>query len=159
MDRWVGAGLVLAGLALGLLVIPAQVNVPRIAIGGGTGGIVASPLFFPSLMAILIGFLGVSIFLRGHSRARALADGEGFKFELEQAVRVSGTAALLIAYVLLLEIVGYLLLTPVALIALAGFLGFRRWVLLVVVAVAFTAIVYVGFRYGMKIFLPEGLLA
>jgi hypothetical protein len=158
MDRWIGAGLFAAALLLLFLVIPAQINVPKIAIGGGSGGIFASPLFFPSLMAILIGVLAGSLFVRGHSRARSLADGEGFTFEPEQLVRVGGTVALLGLYLALLETVGYLLLTPVVLMALAAFLGFRRWVMLVTVSVGFTLVVYAGFRYGMKVFLPEGLL-
>lgn len=158
MDRWVGAGLVGFALVFGFLVVPAQITVPQIAIGGGTGGVVASPYFFPSLMAVVIGLLGASIFLRGHSRARTLADGEGFAFVPAQAARVAGVFALLVAYHLLLEEVGFVLLTPVAIVALAAFLGFRRWVVLVTVAIGVTVVVYVVFRYGMTIFLPEGLL-
>jgi hypothetical protein len=98
------------------------------------------------------------LLLRGHSRSRNLDDGEGFPFEPREALRVAGTAAILIAYALLLETVGYALLTPVALVVLCVFLGFRRWFVLLLTALLFTALVYVGFRYGMKILLPEGLL-
>lgn len=158
MDRWLGAGLVAASLLLLFVVIPSQITVPKIAIGGGSGGIVASPLFFPSLMAITIGCLGALVFLRGHSRSRALANGEGFPFEAEQIYRIGGTVILLGLYLYLLEDVGYVLLTPVALVALSAFLGFRRWATLIFVSIVFTVVVYVGFRYGMKVFLPEGLL-
>ena len=109
-------------------------------------------------MAALLGALGVIIFVRGHSRSRNLRDGEGFPFEPSEAIRLAGTTAILIAYAVLLETVGYLLLTPVALVALCVFLGFRRWFVMLVTVAGFTALVYVGFRYGMKILLPEGLL-
>ena len=158
MDRWVGGGILLAAAALFFWVLPAQITIPRFEVGGGVGGIAASPLFFPRLMAALLGALGLVLLVRGHSRSRTLRDGEGFPFEPGEALRVAGTAAILIAYTLLLETVGYALLTPVALIALCVFLGFRRWVVLLVTAIVFTALVYVGFRYGMKILLPEGLL-
>jgi hypothetical protein len=158
MDRWVGGGIVVAAMALFVWVLPAQITFPRIEVGGGVGGIAASPLFFPRLMAALLGTLGVIIFLRGHARKRNLRDGEGFAFKRSEAVRVAGAAAILIAYAVLLETVGYLLLTPVALVALCFFLGYRRWFVVLVTAAGFTALVYFGFRYGMKILLPEGPL-
>lgn len=158
MDRWVGGGIVVAAMALFVWVLPAQITFPRFEVGGGVGGIAASPLFFPRLMAALLGALGVIISVRGHSRERNLRDGEGFAFESREAFRVAVTAAILVAYAVLLESVGYLLLTPVTLVALCVFLGFRRWFVLLVTAVAFTGLVYVGFRYGMKILLPEGPL-
>lgn len=158
MDRWLGGGIFVAAIVLFVWVIPAQITIPRFEVGGGVGGIAASPLFFPRLMAALLGTLGVFIFLRGHSRERNLRDGEGFPFEPGEGLRVAGAAAILIAYTLLLEIVGYLLLTPVTLVALCVFLGFRRWSVLLLTAVAFTGLIYVGFRFGMKILLPEGLL-
>src|SRR5688572_6855328 len=105
-------------MALFIWVLPAQIAIPRFEVGGGMGGIAASPLFFPRLMAGLLAALGFMIFVRGHSRSRTLRDGEGFAFEPSEATRVAGAIAILIAYALLLETVGYLLLTPVALVAL-----------------------------------------
>src|SRR3990172_983613 len=145
MDRWIGGGIVFAAMALFVWVIPSQITIPRFEVGGGVGGIAASPLFFPRLMAALLGTLGVIIFLRGHSRERNLRDGEGFAFEHSEALRLAVTAAILIVYAVLLETVGYLLLTPVTLVALCVFLGFRRWFVLLVTAVGFTALVYLGF--------------
>lgn len=158
MDRWIGGGIVVTAIALFVWVLPAQIAIPRFEVGGGVGGIAASPLFFPRLMAALLGTLGAVIFVRGHSRSRALRDGEGFAFEPSEAVRVAGATVILIAYAGLLETVGYLLLTPVTLVALCVFLGFRRWFAVLATAVGLTALIYLGFRYGMKILLPEGLL-
>lgn len=156
MDRWIGGGLTLAALLLYFVVVPTEIVVPRIQVGGGVGGMAASPLFFPRLMAALLGILGIFLFVRAHSRERNLRDGEGFILNAGEAVRVAGAVAILICYVLLLETVGYLLLTPVALGALCVFLGYRRWLVLLITAAGFTALVYFGFRYGMKILLPEG---
>lgn len=158
MDRWLGAALVLAALLLFFVVLPAQIVTPRIEVGGGVGGAVAHPLFFPRFIAAVLGFFGVIIFLRGNSRTDTLRDGEGFSIGATDAARVGGTAAILVAYSALLDVVGYLLLTPVALASLAVFLGFRRWLVITAVAVGVTVVIYLGFRFGMKILLPEGLL-
>jgi putative tricarboxylic transport membrane protein len=158
MDRWLGAGLVAAALVLYVVVLPAQIATPRFQVGGGVGGLAASPLFFPRLTAVVLGLLGAVLFLRGRTRAETLADGEGFAFGPGPAGRVGGVALLLVLYLALLDPVGYLLLTPPALAALMAFLGFRRWPVVVPVAVLTTAVVYYGFRWGMKILLPEGLL-
>ena len=158
MDRWLGGGIVLAALLLYFWIVPSEIVAPRFEVGGGVGGIAASPLFFPRLMAAILGVLGIFLFLRGHDRERNLRDGEGFMIDVSELGRIAGAAAILIAYALLLDIVGYLLLTPAALVALCAFLGYRRWAVLILTSAGFTAVVYFGFRYGMKILLPEGLL-
>ncbi|MBI4608415.1 MAG: tripartite tricarboxylate transporter TctB family protein [Candidatus Rokubacteria bacterium] len=158
MDRWLGAGLVAAALILYVFVLPAQIVTPRFQVGGAVGGLAASPLFFPRFIAVVLGLLGALIFLRGRTRAQTLRAGEGFTFGREAAVRVAGAALILVLYLALLDTVGYLLLTPVTLAALIVFLGFRRWPVLVPVAVLTPIVVYYGFRWGMKILLPEGLL-
>ena len=158
MDRLVGGALVAGALLLYFVVVPGEIAVPKFAVGGGVGGIAATPIFFPRLTVALIGFLGACLLVRGHSRARTLADGEGFPFERHQVLRFSGAAAILIAYAILLEPIGYLLLTPVATVALCLFLGYRRWLMIITTSVVFSALVYFGFRYGMKILLPEGVL-
>ena len=158
MDRWLGSGIVLAALLLYFWIVPSEIVAPRFEVGGGVGGIAASPLFFPRLMAALLGVLGVFLFLRGHKRERNLRDGEGFVIDLGELGRVGGAAAILIGYALLLETIGYLLLTPIALVAMCVFLGYRRWSVLMLTSAGFTALVYFGFRYGMKILLPEGPL-
>ena len=158
MDRWVGAGIVAFAVLYYVVVIPDQVTVPRFEVGGGVGGLAASPLFFPRLMAVALGALGACLLVRGYSRSRSLANGEGFAFVANEGLRVAGTVAILSTYVALLDTIGYVLLTPVALVALSAFLGFRRWWVMLATAVVFTATVYGIFRYGMKILLPEGLL-
>ena len=158
MDRWVGAGIVAFASLFYVVIIPAQVTVPAFEVGGGVGGLAASPLFFPRFMAVVLGALGASLFVRGYSRSRSLAHGEGFPFVASESVRVAGTVAILAIYAALLDTVGYVLLTPVVLVALSAFLGYRRWWLMAATAIMFPALVYAIFRYGMKILLPEGLL-
>src|SRR5262245_36350402 len=95
MDRWIGAALVAFALLFYIVVIPAQITVPRFEVGGGVGGMAASPLFFPRLMAVALGFLGVSLFVRGYTRSRSLANGEGFPFVPIEGARVAGTVVML----------------------------------------------------------------
>lgn len=158
MDRWVGAGIVAFAVLFYVVIIPAQVTVPRFEVGGGVGGLAASPLFFPRFMAVVLGALGASLLVRGYTRSRSLTNGEGFAFVANEGLRVAGTVGILALYSALLDTVGYVLLTPIALVALSAFLGYRRFWLMLATSIVFTALVYGIFRYGMKILLPEGLL-
>lgn len=158
MDRWVGAGIVAFAVLFYVVIIPAQVTVPRFEVGGGVGGLAASPLFFPRFMAVVLGALGASLLVRGYTRSRSLTNGEGFAFVANEGLRVAGTVGILALYSALLDTAGYVLLTPIALVALSAFLGYRRFWLMLATSIVFTALVYGIFRYGMKILLPEGLL-
>lgn len=158
MDRWTGIGIIGFAALFSFVVVPAEVAAPRFAVGGGLGGFAASPLFFPHLMSACLAFLGTCLVIRGHSRARNLSDGEGFPFVPREFTRVGGTFLILVLYSVLLEWVGYALLTPVALVALCAYLDYRTWGVVLPTALAFTAIIYGIFRYGMKILLPEGFL-
>ncbi|MDR6226094.1 putative tricarboxylic transport membrane protein [Desmospora profundinema] len=61
-------------------------------------------------------------------------------------------------YVLLLEWVGYVLVTVPFLIGVTGLLGYRRWVVNTAVAVGFTGVTYYLFNYLLNIYLPQGPL-
>lgn len=157
MDRWVGSALILGAVLL-YLVVPAQVSVPKIRVGGGEGGIASSALFFPRVVAVALGFLGLLLFLRGRSRLETVRDGEGFRVGGREAVRIGGTLSIMVLYVASLPVLGYLLATPLAQAAMMVFLGFRRWGVIAALAVLTTAVVFVGFRWGMLILLPEGMV-
>jgi len=157
VDRWLGSVFVLGALLLYFVVAPGQVSMPRLRLGEGGGTFVLSPLFFPRLVAVALGLLGALLFVRGRSREEALRDGEGFALSGAELARIGGTVLIMVLYLAALEPLGYLLATPLALAALMVFLGSRRWGLIIVVAIAATAVVYVGFRKGMLILLPGGI--
>lgn len=156
MDRTLGLFLVLGAALLYFLIAPAQVSMPRVRLGEG-GAFFLSPLFFPRLVAVGLAFLGFLLLLRGLPRADALRDGEGIHLPRRGAARAAGAVLILVLYIVSLGPVGYLVVTPLALMGLMLLLGARGWGSMLGVALGTTAAIYLGFQWGMLIILPEGI--
>jgi putative tricarboxylic transport membrane protein len=62
----------------------------------------------------------------------------------------------LVAYALLLEVLGFLVMGPLLYFAVAKAVGAKRNLLLAAVAVAVSVVVYVGFTQGLQLYLPLG---
>ena len=124
------------------------------------GGIDAAG--YPRLLAGLTMLLGLAL------AARALWKWRTARAAAPPAVRAEGqgggrlraalSLAVLLFYTLLLEPLGFLLATPLAVGVLLRITGGRGAVHAAVAAIAFTAAIFVFFRYGVNIVLPEGLL-
>ncbi len=121
------------------------------------GGIDAAG--YPRLLAGLTMALGLALAARALWKWRAAraatppaagAEGQG-----GGKVRAALSFAVLLLYTLLLEPLGFLLATPLAVGVLLRITGGRG---VLHAAVAFTAAIFVFFRYGVNIVLPEGLL-
>lgn len=61
-------------------------------------------------------------------------------------------------YIGLLEKVGYLIMTPVFIVASLWFLGMRKKITLLLVPVIVTGFTYFVFNYVLYVFLPAGIL-
>lgn len=126
------------------------------------GGIDAAG--YPRLLAGLTVLLGLALAGRAlwkwRAAGRAAAPGPAGD-EAGQGggrLRAALSFAVLLLYTLLLEPLGFLLATPVAVGVLLRITGGRGAVHAAIAAVAFTAAIFVFFRYGVNIVLPEGLL-
>ncbi len=121
------------------------------------GGIDAAG--YPRLLAGLTVLLGLALAGRALWRWRAAAPpaadtaGQGGR-----RLRAGLCFAVLLIYTLLLEPLGFLLATPLAVGVLLRIIGGRGAVHAAIAAVAFTAAIFIFFRYGVNIVLPEGLL-
>jgi hypothetical protein len=71
--------------------------------------------------------------------------------------RIIVTLGVLIAYVFLIDLFGYLVVTPLALAFLMWYFGERNWLLILPLAILITASLFAFFRYIMYIILPEGI--
>lgn len=150
------------GVGLLALTLTLDVELQR-EVGGAIG-----PAAYPGLLAVLIIVLALILVVRavrgGVAQAMPETAGDG---ELDDSVLASGapnrrgvvlTLGLLCLYTLLLPSVGYLLATPPALVGLMLLTGERRWLLMIIGALVLTGALYLFFRYGMSLVLPEGLL-
>ena len=124
------------------------------------GGIDAAG--YPRLLAGLTILLGIALAGRALWKWRSAWPGlAGDPDEAGQGgrkLRAALSFAVLLLYTLLLEPLGFLLATPLAVGALLRIVGGRGALHATVAAVAFTAAIFVFFRYGVNIVLPEGLL-
>lgn len=153
-----------AGTALG---IAALVAVPFQIRGQGYDAItdIQSPAFFPILIALLmIGVSALLLFMRlgwapAHEEpasGKTRPEDETGRVAMPQ--RLIATAFCLVAYYLALEIAGMVLASIALIVALSLVLGFRRYVLLGIVAVLIPTGIYYSFEKGLYVLLPAGSL-
>ena len=126
------------------------------------GGIDAAG--YPRLLAGLTVLLGLALAGRAlwkwRTAGRAAAPGPAGDAAAQGGgkLRAALAFAVLLLYTLLLEPLGFLLATPLAVGVLLRIIGGRGPLHATVAAIAFTAAIFVFFRYGVNIVLPEGLL-
>lgn len=122
------------------------------------GGIDAAG--YPRLLAGLTVLLGIALAGRALWKWRRTRPGPGGDAAGRGGgrVRAALSFAVLLLYTLLLEPLGFLVATPLAVGALLRIVGGRGALHAAVAAIAFTAAIFVFFRYGVNIVLPEGLL-
>lgn len=122
------------------------------------GGIDAAG--YPRLLAGLTVLLGIALAGRAlwkWRRARPVPRGDAAG-RGGGRLRAALSFAVLLLYTLLLEPLGFLVATPLAIGALLRIVGGRGALHAAAAAIAFTAAIFVFFRYGVNIVLPEGLL-
>jgi hypothetical protein len=135
------------------LIIPFQV--PELMRYDASMGL--SPAVFPKLAVILIAGLSVGLLLSG-LRSKDIASKEKQQtLKTGTVARVITTFIILVAYVYLIDIFGYLVMTPLTLALLMWYFGQKNWFLILSLAILTTAGLHAFFRYIMYIILPEGI--
>ncbi|NIS71429.1 MAG: hypothetical protein GTO12_21580, partial [Proteobacteria bacterium] len=116
-----------------------------------------SPAVFPKFSVFLIAGFSVVLILSGLRSKDVIFKEDRRTPRLGNRTRVITAFAILVAYVYLLGIIGYLLLTPLALAFLMWYFGERRWFVILSVVILTTTGLFYFFRYIMYIILPEGI--
>lgn len=118
------------------------------------GGQVTGPDFFPRILAIgLIGLSGL-LFL---SSIMSKDESTTGLFEI-YAMKAYITMVGLLVYMILLNVVGFLIATPIFLIGLIRFYGMKHYPKLVLSSVIVTGIIYSIFKLLLAVPLPTGIL-
>jgi hypothetical protein len=134
------------------LIIPIQI--PELRRYDASMGL--SPAVFPKLAVFLItGFSIVLVVYGLRSKGDAPKDRSISKGGAR--ARMIVTFGVLVAYVFLIDIFGWLAVTPLALAFLMWYFGERNWLLILPLAILITAGLFAFFRYIMYIILPEGI--
>lgn len=148
-EFWVG--IAVAALAvIAIALVPSQVLEPKF----GTRSTAFSPKTFPimalSVMAIGGTLLALRSALSGNASRHDMPAGS-----LRPAVLPP--MLIMLAYAALLDYLGTLITTALAVASLAYVLG-SRWPTILSLAVSVPAFIWIVFRVALKVFLPEGIL-
>lgn len=121
----------------------------------------ASAQIMPILLGILLALLSVACIIQGVRKLHEVsgAEKEGTKRDRGDMIAVALTFAVIIGYILILPVLGFCLSTLIFLFLQMLILApaeKRNYALFAIVAVVFTAIVFVAFRIGLSQLLPRG---
>lgn len=150
LDRWLGPVIVLVALAwegLAFAYIPG-------ARAEGEPGPRAFPLLLGAVMAVLGVIITVSALL---AHAPTGAEEQVERASRREVASVAGAFALLVGYGFLMERIGFLATTPVAVtVAMRVLLGERRWLRTLALAAGITLGCWLFFVVLLKAPLPHG---
>ena len=122
----------------------------------------ASAKIMPTLLGILLALLSVFCIVQGVRQLKtAETEKNTKKLDRGDLMAVVFTFAVIIGYVIILPMLGFCLSTIIYLILQMIILAppaKRNYLLFAIVAVVFTAIVFVAFRVGLKQLLPRGVI-
>lgn len=107
--------------------------------------------FMPWVYCILLGFLSVLLIVSGVLQKSGGSGPAEVKLTWPQIRGVVVLFAIFIVYVFLIDIVGFIIVTPFAMFALMYLEGIRKYPRMTLVSVAITVTVYVLFRYVFEI--------
>ena len=113
------------------------------------------PKFILIAMMTLSLWVGVDVF-----RARKKSAGEKKSEAVKSAgsrIRFFSVLTLIIAYLILINIIGFVALTPFFLIAFMILLGEKSWLWMVVLSVGMTILIMLAFTQAMYVPLPRGI--
>jgi hypothetical protein len=136
------------------LIIPSQVA----ALMRYDASMGLSPAVFPKFAVMLIAAFSILLIVSGSRSKESLTRSDKQAFAWRPGIRIIVTFGIFVAYVFLIDIFGYFVMTPLALAGLMWYFGEKNWLLMVFLAVFITISLYLFFRYIMYIILPEGIL-
>ena len=133
-------------MALGVSVFIMSLDLQKVRLGIGPAG-------FPKFIAVVLGILGLA------QTVTTLSVGvEAPKFNVEKkaATLFISAVAAVVVYVMLLDYIGFLLLTPILMMVMMWLFGERHFGKMALIAVVTTVIVWLLFTEVFMIFLPVG---
>ena len=110
------------------------------------------PGFFPALIAAVLLILSVCLMVRGGKGER-----EGGPFSVSSIVRMLAVFLALVGYFLLLEYLGFVIISFLLMLFLFLWVGRQRWYIALSSAVICIALAYILFEVLLKSNLPKGV--
>lgn len=142
-NRITGILLILFGLFI--IIVASQIPNPNLENDVG-------PRIFPYISGIGLIFCGAGIALKKEEKGKPYLTSEGWK-------RLMVMAVVVVLYAISLNLLGFLIATPIVLYATIRILGMnpKAYLKTVIVSVAMTAIIYAVFEKVLSVMLPSGM--
>ncbi|KJS23631.1 MAG: hypothetical protein VR72_00535 [Clostridiaceae bacterium BRH_c20a] len=121
----------------------------------------AGPTALPDLMAYIIIIIGVVLIGGAWFVNKALAEKPDKKKIQDMVIEYKAviySCLVSVIYAMLLEFVGYLIMTPILMAALLWIVQIRKISKVIKISVTMTAILYTVFAFGLRVKLPLGFL-
>ncbi|MFZ0369864.1 MAG: tripartite tricarboxylate transporter TctB family protein [Halobacillus sp.] len=112
------------------------------------------------LVPKLLGFLliGLAILLFFDKSSETEEEKEKRKVPGKELLVLLAVGVMILAYIFLLEILGFLLATALFVFFCSWFLGYKKWKSNLLVSLIFPSVLYYLFNYLLQIRLPQGIL-
>lgn len=150
-DVYLGAALIVLALVLWLYLVPAWVVMP-----GNIRNFYMAPDFWIRVISVGMFLIGATLVLRNY-RASAPQQA-GSQRVLRRIARLCAGLVVFVSYYLLLEPLGIVLTSALAIIATTLLYGERRWRYIVPLAPVLPTILYFFFVKVASVPLPNGIL-
>lgn len=115
-----------------------------------------SASFFPTLVAVIMIICSLSMLVKAIIKPEIRKPLSAS--EKKGLLRGVLTILVCFLYVIAFKPVGYIISSMLAVFALMVIFGNRRWGLITVITICFPILLYVAFRFGLRIKLPVGIL-
>jgi len=112
------------------------------------------------LVPKLLGFLliGLAVLLFFDKSSETEEEKEKRKVPGKELLVLLAVGVMILAYIFLLEILGFLLATALFVFFCSWFLGYEKWKSNLLVSLIFPSVLYYLFNYLLQIRLPQGIL-
>ncbi|WP_370551120.1 tripartite tricarboxylate transporter TctB family protein [Halobacillus sp. GSS1] len=112
--------------------------------------------FVPKILGYLLIILAVFLFFDKSSETEE--EKEKRQVPKKEMLVLLAVGGMIFLYIFLLELLGFVLSSMLFIFACSWFLGYRKLVTTILVAVLFPLIMYLSFNYLLQIRLPQGVL-
>ena len=107
----------------------------------------------PKGLGFLLAGLSILLFIQNPVKDRKKSD-----LKKDEVLMLLAVAGLIFVYILLFELLGFVVVTILFLLVTSRMLGYTKWKSLISVSIGFTLVLYFSFNYLLQIYLPQGIL-
>ena len=117
------------------------------------------PEFFPRVLAIALFIFCVLLLLTNLKTSESnKKSAPTMSLKNRGMQKALAGLAIVVVYALLWEVLGFLIITPIAIFLMTLLLGKKEYIKMIIIAVGATAIVFLAFKYLLGIQMPLGFM-